>query len=276
MMIKHLCYLAILTLPHTSEANWFTDTPLQYTYQALINHQPKRAWQELQISLSQNQLDSRFWLTVKQEILSKTECGQALSTDLPPISNIEISFIRRFGLSSQGYQLKLSSEKSSTTVQVSLISPDGKKLIDDEFIASNQYQEMETSELLIKPPSGVYQLKLEDNSYPIIASLDNNKTWLKLENKIFTPRLKVTPPTSISGCPDVNINWQWFDKNYTLLGNRVPIQGTNVALPKVNTYSSKAKYLSATAELVEYQSGAKIKYVQRVAIPIYETKEIPQ
>ncbi len=52
--------------------------PLQHTYQSLLDNQPQVAWQELQIALDQQTLDSELWLPVKQEILSQTQCGTSL------------------------------------------------------------------------------------------------------------------------------------------------------------------------------------------------------
>lgn len=273
MNIKQLFFIIAAAFSTVSQAAWFTDTPLQRTYQALIDQQPKLAWQELKIALNQNQLDSRFWIPVKQAILSQTECGQGLSNDLGSISNIQVSFIRRFGLSSQGYQFKISSEGNTTDQDIALVSPDGRRLLSGKLITHPQYQEIETAEMLQKPQSGVYQLEIGQNSYPIIAFMDNNKRWLKLENKLHSPRILITPPKNVIGCPEVNASWQWFDEQYNMLGSRVPIQKNNLPVPKESTYSYKAKHLSAAVELTEYQNGTKINYIQRVAIPFSAENE---
>ncbi|MGF1763221.1 DUF2861 family protein [Aliivibrio kagoshimensis] len=265
--MKKILLIVVLTLPFFTHSAWFTDSPLQHTYQALIDEQPKLAWQELQIALKQNQLDSQYWNTVKQEILNQTECGQNLTNDPSTFSNIQISFIRRFGLSSQGYQFKISSERNSVIQNIALVSPNGERLLNGTFIAHDQYQEIETEEMLIKPPSGVYQLEIGQNSFPIIASMDNNKRWLKLKSKPSSSSVLLTLPKSVLGCPKANANLQWFDEQYNMLGSRVPIQNNHVEIPKVSPYPNKAKHLSAVVELIEYQNGSKINYIQRVAIP---------
>ncbi|WP_390233187.1 DUF2861 family protein [Vibrio sp. F74] len=276
MNIRPLFFIIAIAFPSVSQAAWFTDTPLQRTYQALIDQQPILAWQELKIALNQNQLDSQFWVPVKQEVLSQTECGQDLSNDFNSISNIQVSFIRRFGLSSQGYQLKISSRRNTSDQDIALVSPSGKRLLSGKLIAHAQYQEIETEEMLLKPPSGVYQLEIGQNSYPIIASMDNNKRWLKLEHKLHSPSILITPPRNVIGCPEVNASWQWFDEQYNMLGNRVPIQNSNLSVPKESPYSYKAKHLSAAVELTEYQNGTKINYIQRVAIPFSPENEAKQ
>ena len=52
MRIKTLSYFIFgLTLPLSSQAACFIDTPLQHTYQAMIDGQPKLAWEELKIAV---------------------------------------------------------------------------------------------------------------------------------------------------------------------------------------------------------------------------------
>lgn len=262
----------LFAFPLTSHGAWFSETPLQLTYQSLLDNQPQLAWQELQIALNQKQLDSQLWLPVKQEILSRTQCGSTLKQSAAPSHHIQVSFIRRHGLSSQGYQIKISAEPravdSNNQVQaVSLDAPDGERVIDGELKPNVAYQEIETSEMFIKPESGVYQLTVGANSYPIVIALDDNKRWLTLESKLENPHIVVTPPKVIDSCPNTNVSWQWFDENYNMLGVKVPIKAKHVAVPSKKPTVDDASHLSASVEMFEYQGWIEIQYVQRVAVP---------
>ncbi|MEZ8491120.1 DUF2861 family protein [Vibrio splendidus] len=260
----------LCTLPLASHAAWFTDTPLQHTYQSLLDDQPQVAWQELQIALDQQTLDSELWLPVKQEILSQTQCGTSLKQSAEPKHHIQVSFIRRYGLSSHGYQIKVSAEqlnKGLETQTLSLVSPKGKVLFDGQLTSNNEYQEIETNEMFIKPESGVYQLKIGSNHYPIVVALDNSKRWLTLESKLSEPHIVITPPKVIDNCPNANVSWQWFDENYNLLGYKVPIKTAQAPVPTESRLGTNAKHLSASVEMFEYQGAIEVQYVQRVAVP---------
>ena len=262
----------LCTLPFTSHAAWFTNTPLQHTYQSLLDDQPQVAWQELQIALNQEKLDSQLWLPVKQEILSRTQCGGTLAQSAAHNNHVQVSFIWRHGLSSQGYQIKLSVEQlngaiEAQTRRISLVSPDGKTIIDGQLNSDAAYQEIETNEMFLKPESGVYQLTIGSHNYPIVAALDDSKRWLILESKLNNPHILVTPPKVIDNCPDTHVNWQWFDENYNMLGFKVPLKTTRAPVPTESPSGSKAKHLSASVEMFEYQGAIEVQYVQRVAVP---------
>ncbi|MEZ8320738.1 DUF2861 family protein [Vibrio splendidus] len=260
----------ICALPFACHAAWFTNTPLQHTYQSLLDEQPQVAWQELQIALNQQTLDSELWLPVKQEILSQTQCGTSLRQDTETKHHIQVSFIRRYGLSSHGYQIKVSSEqlnKGLETQTMSLISPKGKVLLDGQLASNTEYQEIETSEMFNKPESGVYQLKIGSNHYPIVVALDNSMRWLTLESKLSEPHIVITPPKVIDNCPNANMSWQWFDDNYNLLGYKVPIKTAQAPVPTESPLGTNAKHLSASVEMFEYQGAIEVQYVQRVAVP---------
>ncbi len=260
----------LCTLPLVSHAAWFTDTPLQHTYQSLLDDQPQVAWQELQIALNQQTLDSELWLPVKQEILSQTQCGTSLKQSAEPKHHIQVSFIRRYGLSSHGYQIKVSAEqlsKVSESETISLVSPKGKVLLDGQLASNDEYQEIETNEMFIKPESGVYQLKIGSNHYPIVVALNDNNRWLTLESKLSEPHIVLSPPKVIDSCPDANVSWQWFDENYNLLGYKVPIKTTQAPVPKESPLGTIARHLSASVEVFEYQGAIEVQYVQRVAVP---------
>ncbi|KFA98696.1 DUF2861 family protein [Vibrio sp. ER1A] len=262
----------LCALPFASHATWFTETPLQLSYQSLLDEQPQLAWQELQIALNQEALDSQLWLPVKQEILTRTQCGRRLKQSDVPAHHIQVSFIKRYGLSSQGYQIKVSAEPRNDEFNeqaqtVSLIAPDGLTMIEGQLNSGVDYQEIETNEMFIKPESGVYQLTVGANSYPIVVAINDSKRWLTLENKLENAHVVVTPPEIIDNCPSTHVSWQWFDENYNMLGSKVPIKAKQVAVPTQSPAGEKAKHLSASVEMFEYQGAIEVQYVQRVAVP---------
>ena len=121
--------------------------------------------------------------------------------------------------------------------------------------------------MFIKPESGVYQLTIGSNHYPIIVALDDSKRWLTLKNKLNDPHIVVTPPNVIDNCPNTNVSWQWFDENYDMLGFKVPIKSLEATVPTESPSGAQAKHLSASVEMFEYQGSIEIQYVQRVAVP---------
>ncbi|MFY2507225.1 DUF2861 family protein [Vibrio pectenicida] len=277
MRYKLLFSIYTVCQPHFVQASWFTDTELHPVYQALINHQPKLAWQELILTLSRENIKSQYWIAVKQEILSQTSCGQELmdnSVALPMKMNI--SFIRRSGLSSQGFQIKLSTEKTRTDSLVELISPSSTRLLRVKLSKQSAYQELETKEMLIKPSTGVYQLRINGQSFPLLITIPDNKSWLTYDNT--AKIIRTSFPETIKGCSQAVASWQWFDSNYTMLDSKIPIQKHIASVPQPTYQHERAKHLSASVSLFEYQQGIKIDYIQRVAIPfspfVMEKKDV--
>ncbi|NOH71695.1 DUF2861 family protein [Vibrio pectenicida] len=267
MKYKLLFILYTLCQPHFVQASWFTDTSLQAVYQALINHQPKLAWQELILALSRENIESGYWLAVKQEILSQTSCGQKLVNHAGPVTaNISIAFIRRSGLSSQGFQIKLSAENVSAPSNFKLISPSKSVMLEGLLARQKSYQEIESKEILVEPRSGIYQLKIGENTYRLVISQPSNQNWLKLDNTI--QQLTVNLPLETAGCTNPIAAWQWFDNQYNLLGRRIPITQSTTPIPTSKHKPQGAKNLSATASIFEYQQNVKIEYIQRIAIPL--------
>ncbi|MCG9681997.1 DUF2861 family protein [Vibrio sp. Isolate23] len=266
MMHRSFCLLCALLFSITAYANWFSDTPLSRTYEALLNGQPLLAWQELHLALSQQNISRDYWQPVKLEILNQTQCGQKLITHsefLP--ANISLSFVRRSGLASQGFQIKLSAEDVHSTLDVELTSPTKKRILHGLFTSQLGYQEMESEEMLVEPESGVYQLKLNENTYALIIAMPKNQNWLTLDN--ITQQLTVTPPTVTDSCAKAMAHWQWFDRHYTLIDKRIPIQTLNAPFPKSSQQPKGAAHLSASVSIFEYQQGLKVEYIQRLALP---------
>ncbi|GLT16963.1 hypothetical protein GCM10007938_07400 [Vibrio zhanjiangensis] len=251
---------------HSAQASWFAQTPLQPVYQTLVNHQPQLAWQELVLAISNNTIDSQYWLPAKQEILKQTSCGQALfNHDEPIVADISITFIRRSGLSSQGFQIKLSAENTKADSIVELISPSSKVLLHANLYQPLAYQEYETEEMLSKPMTGIYTLRINKIPYPLLITMPNNKRWItydSTEHKVHT-----APPEVINRCSQASAVWQWFDSTYTMLGSKIPIQRGKASIPRPLPPYQKAKYLSASVSVFEYQQGIKVGYIQRVSIP---------
>ncbi|MDN3611939.1 DUF2861 family protein [Vibrio ostreicida] len=257
-------FMIAMSISVATHSAWFTDTPLARTYQALLNQQPQLAWQELHIALRQHALDSRYWLPVKQEILRQSQCGQQLGQHRrhQPL-NLSISLIKRVGLSSQGYQIKISAQHSSKLMPLELRSPTDIVLLSGKLLKLSDYQELETNDLLSRPESGIYSLRLGDEMYPIIVAIQSNQSWLTLDQE--AQRIHITPPKNSDTCSGALASWQWFDKDYQMLGGRFPILTFNAPPPK--QVPSKAKYLSAAVTIYEYQQGIRIEYIHRVAIP---------
>ncbi|MGY3689427.1 DUF2861 family protein [Vibrio coralliilyticus] len=266
MKRRLLSSLACLIFPLSTQATWFEDTPLARTYQALLNNQPQLAWQELHLALNQQDIDRQYWLPVKQEILNQSQCGQQLIANSSPLpADLSVSFVRRSGLSSQGFQIKISAESTQNDLTIELIDPSAKRLLNGELTQQSDYQEIETEELLIEPVSGLYQLKLGNTLYPLLVAMPENQSWIRLDNSM--QQIHLTLPVTESSCTKPTATWQWFDSQYLMLGMRKPISSLVAPVPRSTQIPDGAKHLSATVSVFEYQQGLKIEYIQRIAIP---------
>ena len=265
-MMRKTLLIALSTFSqiHSAQASWFADTPLQPVYQALVNQQPQLAWQELILAMSNNNIDSQYWLPAKQEILKQTSCGQELfNRDKSLPAEISVTFIRRSGLSSQGFQIKLSAEDTTKDSKVELISPSSKILLHTSLAKKTEYQEVETEEMLNKPMAGIYTLNINQKPYLLLITMPNNKSWINYDST--TNTVHTLPQKSIDSCSQALSSWQWFDTTYAMLGSKIPIDAKIAPIP-VSQYQ-KAKHLSASVSVYEYQQGIKVGYVQRISIP---------
>ncbi|NRB69081.1 MAG: DUF2861 family protein [Vibrio sp.] len=266
-MIYRLLYvLCILFTPPSVYANWFDNTPLARTYEALLRNQSQLAWQELHLALNQHSISREFWLPIKQEIMQRSQCGRQLVSYSKPLpADLSLSFVRRSGLSSQGFQVKLSAENVNSALEVELISPVKKAILRGLLSSQPGYQEIESKEMLQEPKAGIYRLKLNGNDYDLVVAIPKNSHWLTLDN--ITQRVIITPPVVVNSCAKPVANWQWFSHDYTLLNKRTPIQQFNVPFPNKTQQPKGAKHLSASVSIFEYQQGLKVEYIQRLAIP---------
>ncbi|CAK3979279.1 hypothetical protein VCRA217O17_80196 [Vibrio crassostreae] len=57
-----------------------------------------------------------------------------------------------------------------------MVSPKGKVLLDGQLASKNEYQEIETNEMFIKPESGVYQLKIGSNHCQLYYRMDKSSS----------------------------------------------------------------------------------------------------
>ncbi|MFZ3420731.1 DUF2861 family protein [Vibrio harveyi] len=250
-----------------AHANLFTVSPLEHAYQATLTHQPQLAWQELFLALRQNEISSKYWVPIKNELLSQTACGTELSSGKKLTSQLTLGVIRRFGLTSQGYQIRLSVEQYTKNQSVTLTSPNGVALLKGNLIANPQYQEVESIDLLQKPVSGIYTLSLGNQKIDLLIAIPEGAPWLSLGNKEGHRTVETTLPSNVSPCPKAMATWQWFDKNYNLLGSTIPFTHSLEGIPKQPFTEDKAEHLTASVELVEFQNGVQIEYIQRLAIP---------
>ncbi|UTV30558.1 DUF2861 family protein [Photobacterium atrarenae] len=276
-----------------SDTAWFSDSPLQATYTALARHQPLLAWQELQLTLSQSPLSPQsltqpslslkaaapppasqnhpppwHWLPVKTAILSQTDCGRQLTQGPALPGRLRVDFISKSGAADLGYQIKLAAESVSQTMTLRLLAPDSKTLLSARFSPQAQYAEAESEEFLTPPAPGLYQLVINDHPYPLIIAGLSDNPWLQLENTA-SPRLKLDLPPSQPSCAPAFAHWQWFDAQYNLVGPRQPViaSGAEPIAELPATIPPKAVRLSAAVSQYEYQSGIKVTYIQRMAMP---------
>ncbi|WP_281222994.1 DUF2861 family protein [Photobacterium sanguinicancri] len=277
MKIKTLLFMVCTLAPVTSSASWFPNSPLQPTLDALLVKHPQRAWQELLLAVSQFDIDSQHWLPIKNEIMVQTRCGQQLMHEGNGLSaKLTLTIISRSGLASLGYQVKISAEQVKQTQVFSLYTPQGEQLVSGELTAKRDYQEWETNELLAKPQAGLYQLEVGKNRYPLLITNSDTESWLSREGTLNTQLITHLPET-ITHCSPPSLSWEWFDQNYNQIGLKQPIDLCEVSLSKASAEtntrlpappSNQASYLSASASIFEYQTGVKIEYLHRVAIPI--------
>ncbi|WP_100754188.1 DUF2861 family protein [Vibrio salilacus] len=252
----------------TPTQDWFKNTPLKDSLQALLSHQTQQAWQELVIAVEQTPVTANYWQPLKLEILRQTDCGHQLTdpsnSAFPPFT---LSLISRTGQTSSGYQIKLSIEDSRQSGPFSLNTANGETLISGTLNAIDYYQEWEISELFTKPSPGVYRLNFRNQQMLLLVSDYNTSTWLTRSDNN-QKRLTLALPRGNQLCLPASVMLQWFDKQYQQVGDRLPLLATEqyVDLPKSSDRQG-AQYLSASALLFEYQAMIKVEYIHRMSLP---------
>ncbi|PCE69268.1 MULTISPECIES: DUF2861 family protein [unclassified Salinivibrio] len=279
MMWHRLGIVALWGLTSISaqaEQSWFTDTPMREAYQALLVEQPTLAWQELMFALTQAPVDESHWATLKHAIINQTDCGQRLTEPngkgIP--HGLTISFVRRAGASSLGYEIKLSAEQVANTTRVTLMDPSGQMVLSATLTAQASYQEIESGQLFTQVDPGVYELKLGNQHYSLVIYGLPRRPWVQLTGHP-DMQLAIDLPTTPQNCAPATAYWLWLDDAYRWV-DQAPIYASGRtaegALPvKVDLPTSPpatASHLSATVSHFEYQGAIKVSYVERLALPL--------
>jgi hypothetical protein len=284
-LLLNSLFLSCLFSPitHAKADNWFADTPLQSSYSALSANQTLLAWQELQLSLSQNQISEHYWQPIKDAVLSKTQCGKQLISSVSLPASIDVSFIKKNSVNNQGYQIKISTEQVTQPLILKLFDENNTLLVTADIPQpTEEYIEFESNDLLSTPKAGIYQLSINDVRYPLIISSFTDTAWINSSTHRASKSLVTTPPANKISCAPVVMNWQWFDEQYNQLGKHIPMQLTPaMPITSVTTDSnlqytakrpattpSNAAWLSAVVSQFEYQGEVKVEYVQRFSLPI--------
>ncbi|MGF1793780.1 DUF2861 family protein [Photobacterium profundum] len=278
-----LSCLFISPITHAKADNWFADTPLQSSYSALSADQTLLAWQELQLSLSQNQISEHYWQPIKDAVLSKTQCGKQLISSVSLPANIDVSFINKNSVNNQGYQIKISTEQVTQPLILELFDENNTLLVTANIPQpTEEYIEFESNDLLSTPKAGIYQLSINNVRYPLVISSFTNTTWVRQSTDQTSKSFIVTPPENKIACAPAVMNWQWFDEQYNQIGKHISMQLTPVmpitsaatdnnlqyAAKRPAATPSNATWLSAVVSQFEYQGEVKVEYIQRFSLPI--------
>ncbi|EJN2399910.1 DUF2861 family protein [Vibrio cholerae] len=260
MLSALLSGAAIAETPPSPHA-WFRTTPLQTSYQLLVEGHPTQAWHELIHTLSTTPVAEAFWQPIKEAILSQTQCGQALPSTSPNDLAIAVTFIHKFNQTFQGYQVRLSAENLSQPLAVRLTSAQGATVLETE-LAPADYAEVESRDLLSPYAAGVYWLTLGEQRMALLISTPSSTPWIEQSSAAdLTIRFPATP----SGCASSLARWQFFDQNFTLLHSQTVNRDQPPAPP---TAPSQARWRSLSITQSEYQGTIRIEQMQRLTIPI--------
>ncbi|EOX3462731.1 DUF2861 family protein [Vibrio cholerae] len=252
---------AIAETPPSPTHAWFRTTPLQSSYQLLVEGHPTQAWHELIHTLSTTPVAEDFWQPIKEAILSQTQCGQALPSTSPNDLAIAVTFIHKFNQTFQGYQVRLSAENLTQPLAVRLASAQGATLLAAE-LAPADYAEVESRDLLSPYAAGVYWLKLGEQRMALLISAPSSTPWIEQSSAAdLTIRFPATP----SGCASSLARWQFFDQNFTLLHSQTVNRDQHPAPPIA---PSQARWRSLSVIQSEYKGTIRVEQMQRLTIPI--------
>ncbi|EPS3400150.1 DUF2861 family protein [Vibrio vulnificus] len=252
---------AIAETPPGPTHAWFRATPLQSSYQPLIDGHPTQAWHELIHTLSTTPVAEAFWQPIKEAILSQTQCGQALPSTSPNNLAIAVTFIHKFNQTFQGYQVRLSAENLSQPLAVRLTSAQGATVLETE-LAPADYAEVESRDLLSPYAAGVYWLTLGEHRMALLISAPSNTPWIEQSS---AADLTIRFPSTPSGCASSLARWQFFDQNFTLLHSQTVNRDQTSSSSAV---PSQAHWRSLSVIQSEYQGTIRVEQMQRLTIPI--------
>ncbi|EHK7540279.1 DUF2861 family protein [Vibrio cholerae] len=252
---------AIAETPPSLTQAWFRATPLQSSYQPLIDGHLTQAWHELIHTLSTTPVAEDFWQPIKEAILSQTQCGQALPSTSPNDLAIAVTFIHKFNQTFQGYQVRLSAENLTQPLAVRLASAQGATLLAAE-LAPADYAEVESRDLLSPYAAGVYWLTLGEQRMALLISPPSNTPWIEQSN---ADALTIRFPATPTGCSSSLARWQFFDQNFTLLHSQTVNRDQHPAPPSA---PSQARWRNLSVIQSEYQGTIRVEQMQRLTIPI--------
>ncbi|NTJ39644.1 DUF2861 family protein [Vibrio vulnificus] len=252
---------ALAETPPSPTHPWFRATPLQSSYQRLVEGHPTQAWHELIHTLSTTPVAEDFWQPIKEAILSQTQCGQALPTTSPNDLAIAVTFIHKFNQTFQGYQVRLSAENLTQPLAVRLASAQGATLLAAE-LAPADYAEVESRDLLLPYAAGIYWLTLDEQRIALLISAPSSTPWIEQSS---AADLTIHLPASPSGCASSMARWQFFDQHFTLLHSQTVNRDQPPAPPSA---PSQARWRSLSVIQSEYQGTIRVEQMQRLTIPI--------
>lgn len=248
-------------LPNNFHAAWFRSTPLQSSYQKLVEGFPQQAWHELISALSFTPVAEPFWQPIKEEILNQTQCGQSLQATSTNDKAVAVTFIHKINQTFQGYQVKVSIDDLVEPLNVSLISPQGKMIIEQTLVPAI-YTESESHELLSPYASGVYWLILGKQRFPLLISAPSIVAWI---DPINDNKININLPITLYICAPALAREQFFDQNFALLHSQIINSSKPFTFAKA-TKETKWKSLSVIKS--EYQGSIRVEYIQRLTSPI--------
>ncbi|HDY7702072.1 TPA: DUF2861 family protein [Vibrio vulnificus] len=252
---------ALAETPPSPTHPWFRTTPLQSSYQRLVEGHPTQAWHELIHTLSTTPVAEDFWQPIKEAILSQTQCGQALPSTSPNDLAIAVTFIYKFNQTFQGYQVRLSAENLTQPLTVRLASAQGATLLAAE-LAPADYAEVESRDLLSPYAAGIYWLTLDEQRIALLISAPSSTPWIEQSS---AADLTIHLPASPSGCASSMARWQFFDQHFTLLHSQTVNRDQPPAPPSA---PSQARWRSLSVIQSEYQGTIRVEQMQRLTIPI--------
>ncbi|EKD7161405.1 DUF2861 family protein [Vibrio vulnificus] len=252
---------ALAETPPSPTHPWFRATPLQSSYQRLVEGHPTQAWHELIHTLSTTPVAEDFWQPIKEAILSQTQCGQALPSTSPNDLAIAVTFIHKFNQTFQGYQVRLSAENLTQPLAVRLASAQGATLLAAE-LAPADYAEVESRDLLSPYAAGIYWLTLDEHRIALLISAPSSTPWIEQSS---AADLTIHLPASPSGCASSMARWQFFDQHFTLLHSQTVNRDQPPAPPSA---PSQARWRSLSVIQSEYQGTIRVEQMQRLTIPI--------
>ncbi|HAS6184813.1 DUF2861 family protein [Vibrio vulnificus] len=261
MLSAFISGAVIAETPPSFTNSWFRATPLQTSYQRLVEGHPTQAWHELTHALSTTPVAEPFWKPVKEAILSQTQCGQALPTTSPNDLALAVTFIHKFNQTFQGYQIRLSTENLSEPLAVRLTSVQGVTLLEAE-LAPADYAEVESRDLLSPYAAGIYWLTLDEQRIALLISAPSSTPWIEQSS---AADLTIHLPASPSGCASSMARWQFFDQHFTLLHSQTVNRDQPPAPPSA---PSQARWRSLSVIQSEYQGTIRVEQMQRLTIPI--------